>query len=57
MLLKRFVDMVIQTKRPAGFDGYLNSIHQRGLPGEPTYEEAKKDFLNSAKHKAGFSLR
>ena len=57
MLLKRFVDMVIHTKRPAGFDGYLNSIHQRGLPGEPTYEEAKKDFLNSAKHKAGYSLR
>ncbi len=57
MLLKRFVDMVRQTKQPAGFDGYLNSVHQRGLPGEPTYEEARRDFLNSAKQEAGFSLR
>ncbi len=57
MLLKRFVDLVRQAKQPAGFDGYLNSIHQRGLPGEPTYEEARKDFSNAAKQEAGYTLR
>ena len=57
MLLERFVDLVRQVTRPTGFDGYLNSVHQRGLPGEPTYEEARKDFVQSTKQEAGFHLR
>ncbi len=57
MLLKRFVDLVRQVTQPAGFDGYLNSVHQRGLAGEPTYEEARKDFLNATKQEAGYPLR
>lgn len=57
MLLKRFVDLVRQATQPGGFDGYLNSVHQSGLPGEPTYEEARKDFLNATKQEAGYPLR
>ncbi len=57
MLLKRFVDLVRQVTQPAGFDGYLNSVHQRGLAGEPTFEEARKDFVNATKQEAGYPLR
>ena len=57
MLLKRFVDLVRQVTQPAGFDFYLNSVHKRGLPGEPTYDEARKDFLQSTKQEAGYPLR
>ena len=57
MLLKRFIDMVRQAKQPAGFDGYLNSIHQRGLPGVPTYDEARKDFTYAAKQESGYPIR
>ena len=57
MLLKRFVDLVRQVTQPAGFDGYLNSVHQRGLAGEPTYDEARKDFLYASKQESGYPLR
>ena len=56
MLLKRFVELVRQVKQPNGFDGYLNGIHRRGLPGEPTYEEAKRDFVYATKQESGYPL-
>ena len=57
MLLKRFVDLVRQVTQPAGFDFYLNSVHQRGLPGAPTYDEARKDFMYTTKQETGFPVR
>ena len=57
MLLKKFVEMVRQAKQPTGFDAYLNSIHRRGLPGEPTLDEAKRDFSDAAKQEAGYPPR
>ncbi len=56
MLPKRIVDLVHQVTKPSGLDAYLNSVHQRGLAGEPTYDEARKDFVQATKQEAGYLL-
>ena len=53
MLLPRFAEAIRQLRKPTGFNAYLNSIHRHALPGEPTLEEAKRDYRDAVKQESG----
>lgn len=51
-MLNRFIESIRHLNHVSGFEGYLMNVHRKGFAGEPTVEEARRDYQSAVRRDA-----